>query len=66
MKEKKTPVTYPYDGSVIRQCSKCPAEIFFVTNPKTGKPMPVNLKTLTSHYIDCPAAAAFRKAEKKK
>lgn len=52
---------YPYSGEAISIC-KCGAKIFFVITER-GRKMPVALRTLESHFADCPEAAKFRKGK---
>ena len=53
-------IKYKHQGEPTRICS-CGQEIFFVKNEKTGRPMPVSMQTLETHFADCPDAAKFRK-----
>lgn len=43
------------------QCKRCDAEILWLKNPKTGKPLPCDLSG-ENHFSTCPAAESFRSA----
>lgn len=46
----------------MRECKLCGRMLWFGTNPKTGKQMPLTDEG-TNHFADCPQADRFRRTK---
>ena len=72
LSSKSKPTVFVVDAALRRSpCRACQAPVVWWENPRTGKPMPLDVQSqrptlaanrvlMSSHFATCPAAAQWR------
>lgn len=59
---KRHEIKFQHHGEPVTHCKSCNAKIFWIKT-ESGRNMPVNVDTLTSHFSTCPQAEKWRKGK---